>query len=56
MSLKLGESTKAICSGSERLSRILHAEQFEIEVKEMGALEKNPILAFEKDFFTMDAF
>ena len=50
MSLKLGESTKAVCSGSERLSRILHAEQFEIEVKEMGALEKNPILAFEKDF------
>jgi len=50
MSLKLGESTKAVCSGSERLSRILHSDQFEIEVKEMKELEQKPILAFEKDF------
>ena len=50
MSLKLGESTTAVCSGSERLSRILHSEQFELEVKQMGELEKNPYLAFEKDF------
>jgi len=50
MSLKLGESKKAVCSGSERLSRSLHAEQFELEVKKMGELETNPYLAFEKDF------
>jgi 3-oxoacyl-[acyl-carrier-protein] synthase-3 len=50
MSVKLGESTKAISSGSERLSRILRSDQFELEVKKMGELEANPYLAFEKDF------
>lgn len=50
MSLKLGESKKAICSGSERLSRVLHADQFEVELQKMGELETNPYLAFEKDF------
>lgn len=50
MSLKLGESKIAVCSGSERLSRILHTEQFELEVKHMRELEENSYLAFEKDF------
>ena len=50
MSVKLGESTKAISSGSERLSRILRSDQFELEVQKMGELEANPYLAFEKDF------
>ena len=50
MALKLGEATKAVCSGSERLSRVLHADQFELEVEKMGELEENPFLAFEKDF------
>ncbi|MCH2230078.1 MAG: beta-ketoacyl-ACP synthase III [Crocinitomicaceae bacterium] len=50
MALKLGEAKTAVCSGSERLSRILHSEQFELEVKRMGELEENPYLAFEKDF------
>jgi 3-oxoacyl-[acyl-carrier-protein] synthase-3 len=50
MALKLGEATKAVCAGSERLSRVLHSEQFEVEVKKMGELESNPYLAFEKDF------
>ena len=50
MALKLGEAKKAVCSGSERLSRVLHSEQFEVEVKKMGELEANPYLAFEKDF------
>lgn len=50
MAMKLGQVKRAVCSGSERLSRILHADQFELEVQKMGALEENPYLAFEKDF------
>ncbi len=50
MSLKLGEATKAICSGSERLSRVLRSDQFEDEVKKLIELEQNPFIAFEKDF------
>ncbi len=50
MSVKLGDSKMAICSASERLSRSLHADQFELEAKKMGELEANPYIAFEKDF------
>jgi 3-oxoacyl-[acyl-carrier-protein] synthase-3 len=50
MSLLTNEKSKAVCSGSERLSRIMRAEQFEGEIEHLSKLEKNPILAFEKDF------
>lgn len=50
MSVKLGQVKKAVSSGSERLSRILRSDQFELEVFKMGQLEENPYLAFEKDF------
>lgn len=50
MSLITGEKNKAVCAGSERLSRIMRAEQFEGEIDHLSKLEKNPILAFEKDF------
>ena len=50
MSLKLGQSTKAIASGSERLSPSLRSDVFELEVQKMSELEENPILAFDKDF------
>lgn len=50
MSLKLGDKKKAICTGSERLSRVMHAEQFEEEVLELNKLEKDLYLAFNKDF------
>lgn len=50
MAIKLGESKKAITSGSERLSRSLRSDVFENEVKKLSGLEQNPILAFEKDF------
>ncbi len=50
MSLKLGEKNKAVCTGSERLSRVMQAEQFESEVQELSKLEENPYLAFDKDF------
>lgn len=50
MSVRLGQVSKAISSGSERLSRILRADQFELEVQKMKELEANPYLSFDKDF------
>lgn len=50
MSVKSGMAKKAVSTGSERLSRMLHADQFEIEVQKIAELESNPHLAFEKDF------
>ena len=50
MSLKLDPSKTAVCSGSERLSRALHSDHFEIEIDKLSQLEGNPNLAFEKDF------
>ena len=50
MSLKVGDKKKAVCTGSERLSRVLHADQFELEVAKMRELEENANLSFDKDF------
>lgn len=50
MSVKLGEKQKAIACASERLSPVLRSDQFEDEVQQLLKLEKNPYLAFEKDF------
>ena len=50
MALKLGDKKKAVCTGSERLSRVMQAEQFEAEIQELSKLEENPYLAFDKDF------
>ncbi len=50
MSIKMGMIKKAVCTGSERLSRALHADHFELEVSKMRELEKNASLSFDKDF------
>ncbi|MCK4407563.1 MAG: beta-ketoacyl-ACP synthase III [Bacteroidales bacterium] len=50
MSVKLGEKTKAVSTGSERLSPILRSDQFEEEVQHLIELEEKPYLVFEKDF------
>jgi 3-oxoacyl-[acyl-carrier-protein] synthase-3 len=50
MAIKTGEVSKAVTTGSERLSRALYATSFQEEAKKMAALEDEPILAFEKDF------
>ncbi len=50
MSLKVGDKKKAVCTGSERLSRALHADHFELEVSKMRELEQNANLSFDKDF------
>ena len=50
LSLKTGDKNKAICTGSERLSRALHADHYEVEVAKLRELEKNNSLSFDKDF------
>lgn len=50
LSVKTGDKTKAVSTGSERLSRALRAEQFEIEYQKLAELEENPYISFEKDF------
>ncbi|MDR6809151.1 3-oxoacyl-[acyl-carrier-protein] synthase-3 [Dyadobacter sp. BE34] len=50
MAVKLGEKQKAVACASERLSTVLRSDQFEDEVQQLTRLEKNPFLAFEKDF------
>ena len=50
MAVKLGEKQKAVACASERLSTVLRSEQFEDEIQQLTRLEKNPFLAFEKDF------
>lgn len=50
MSILSGMSKKAVSSGSERLSRALRSDQFELEVQKLQELEENPYLSFDKDF------
>lgn len=50
LSIKAGEKKFAVSTGSERLSRALRAEQFEIEYQKLAELETNPYISFEKDF------
>ncbi|MFC2101005.1 beta-ketoacyl-ACP synthase III [Bacteroidota bacterium] len=50
LALTIGDKTKAVCSGSERLSRILRSEMFDKEVEKLIELKKNPYVAFEKEF------
>ena len=50
ISLKSDNSQNAICTGSERLSAMMHSNNFNYEVRRMKELEKNPVIAFEKDF------
>ncbi len=50
MSVRMGMAKKAVTTGSERLSRILHADNFELEVSKMRELEENASLSFDKDF------
>jgi 3-oxoacyl-[acyl-carrier-protein] synthase-3 len=50
LSLKTGEVTWAVSTGSERTSGLLRASGFEEEAKHLSSLEENPYLSFEKDF------
>ena len=51
MSVLTGESVYAVATGSENSSSIMRAENFKPEIESrVDALEKNPEIAFEKDF------
>ncbi|MBV5278706.1 MAG: beta-ketoacyl-ACP synthase III [Campylobacteraceae bacterium] len=48
--IKSGELKNGIATGSEVVSVILSAKNFDEESKQLELLEKNPSIAFEKDF------
>ena len=51
MSIRAGESRRAVATGSELVSPILMARHFEAELEhKLATLEKHPEIAFEKDF------
>jgi len=50
MSVLSGSTSNAICTGSELLSPLLAAKNFNAEYEKLEKLEQNPIIAFEKDF------
>ena len=50
LSVKSGNSTNAICTGSERVSSWLRANKYENEIQSLTLLQEQPILAFKKDF------
>ena len=51
LSVLCGETENAVCTGSELSGIGMKGNQFESEIQErIRELEKNPILAFEKDF------
>ena len=50
LSIKAGDITKAVATGSERFSASLVSSVFEDEAKQLKALEANPYIGFEKEF------
>ncbi|MFC2152280.1 beta-ketoacyl-ACP synthase III [Bacteroidota bacterium] len=50
LSVLSGQSKNAVASGSEVISTLLRADKYAKELNCTNHLEKNPILAFEKDF------
>ena len=50
LSVLSGNTKNAVCPGSEKLSTWMHARNFKKESENLIELEKNPIIAFEKDF------
>ncbi|UPK69188.1 beta-ketoacyl-ACP synthase III [Chitinophaga filiformis] len=50
MSIKCGNTSNAVSTGSEKFSSWMLAEKFQPETENLKQLEDNPIIAFEKDF------
>jgi len=50
LALLAGAAGKAVCTGSERVSRWMMAKNFENESRHLRELEANPIIAFQKEF------
>jgi 3-oxoacyl-[acyl-carrier-protein] synthase-3 len=49
-SILSGNTTNAVCTGSEKLSAFMRAEYFEKETERLAEMDENPMIAFEKDF------
>ncbi|NMH27688.1 beta-ketoacyl-ACP synthase III [Flavobacterium silvaticum] len=50
LSIKSGNTTNAVCTGSEKVSTWMVADKYEQEVTNLKNLEEQPIIAFKKDF------
>lgn len=50
MSVLLGRTNNAVCGGSELVSPLLLSDMFEEEYETLSHIQKNPYIAFEKDF------
>lgn len=50
LSVRSGNTSNAICTGSERMSSWMIADHFSKEVENLKQLEEQPIIAFNKDF------
>ncbi|MCW3082817.1 MAG: hypothetical protein JWP12_183 [Bacteroidetes bacterium] len=50
MSVQTGNSNNAVTTGSEKLSTWMSSQNFQEEAEKLQELEKDPMLAFEKDF------
>lgn len=50
MSIKIGDKTKAISTGSERIGSMMTRDKFDEEISIAQKIDENPYLAFEKDF------
>ncbi len=50
MAVKTGDSKLAVVTGSERTSRLLHANMYAGEIESLKDIEEDPYIAFEKDF------
>lgn len=50
MSIKCGNTTNAVSTGSEKFSSWMLSQKFEPETENLKSLAENPIIAFEKDF------
>jgi 3-oxoacyl-[acyl-carrier-protein] synthase-3 len=50
LSIKSGDKKKAITSGSEKISKLIHSKNYNEEIQRLAELEENPYIAFEKDF------
>lgn len=50
LSILAGERKKAVCAGSEKFSSWMLAKNFKKEPDKRSEIEKEPIVAFEKDF------
>ena len=50
LSIKTGDKNNSVCTGSERISKLLRAESFSKEIENLIKLQANPYVAFEKEF------